>query len=306
MTFLLYIACGTAKRGGDFPFRRISAGEREQDPRDIMLNEPCINLCQPDDGKSCGACCGIYNYIDSSPEALRDRLRRRTEWFQGNLRGAEDLATFSQAIRATEDQARRFNEIYCCEYVGFLDHGDRRVGCLLHPAQNGGVDMRGVSCYGRELCDGHLCPSYHFLSRAEQATLVELLDDWYLYGLCLTDIDLVKDYFRLIADCLGETPAPETFRREPARAIARKFFAFKLDWPFRSPEINRFGRFFFDGSQYMIRPIDYAALGCERSRYDRIFLSLSSKFRNRGELQHAQWMIRENVEAVAAAGKGPY
>ena len=28
-----------------------------------MPNEPCINLCQPDSGKSCGACCGIYNYV---------------------------------------------------------------------------------------------------------------------------------------------------------------------------------------------------------------------------------------------------
>jgi hypothetical protein len=63
----------------------------------------------------------------------------------------------------------------------------------------------------------------------------------YLYGLCITDIDLVKDYFRLIAECLGEMPSPETFRRGSANAIARRFLAFKLDWPFRSSEINRFG-----------------------------------------------------------------
>jgi len=166
--------------------------------------------------------------------------------------------------------------------------------------------MRGVSFYGRELCDGHLCPSYHFLSRAEQAALVEILDDWYLYGLCVTDIDLVKDYFRHIAERLGETPASAMFRRGPVLAIARRFFAFKVDWPFRSPGINRFGRFYFDGSQHMIRPIDYAALGCERSRYDGIFLSLCSLFRNRREVQQAEGMIRENVEAVVAACQGPY
>ena len=166
--------------------------------------------------------------------------------------------------------------------------------------------MRDVSFYGRELCDGHLCPSYHFLSPVEQATLVDLLDDWYLYGLCITDIDLVKDYFRHIGENLGEAPAPERFRRETVRAIARRFFAFKLNWPFRSPEVNRFGRFYFDGSQHMIRPIDYDALGCERSRYDGIFLSLSSLFRNRRELVLAEAMIQENVEAVAAACDDPF
>ena len=281
-------------------------GSRKKHPWDAMPDESRINLCQPDAGKSCGACCGIYNYVDSSPETLCDRLRRRTERFRDDVRGADDLAAFSRTVRAAEDQARRFDEIYCCEYVGFLEQAERRVGCLLHPVQNGGADMRGISFYGRELCDGHLCPSYHFLGRAEQAMLVELLDDWYLYGLCITDIDLVKDYFRLTAECLGETLAPGMFRRQSARAIARRFFAFKLDWPFRSPEINRFGRFTFDGSQHMIRSIDYAALGCERSRYDGILLSLSSLFRNRRELQRAERMIRENVEAVAAACEGPY
>ncbi len=271
-----------------------------------MPNETFIHLCQPGDGKSCGACCGIYNYVDSSREAIAARLRRRTERFHHDVRAAEDLTTFSRTIREAEDQRRRFEVIYCCEYAGFLDREERRVGCLLHPTQNGGIDRREVSFYGRELCDGHLCPSHHFLSRTEQLTLIDLLDDWYLYGLCITDIDLVKDYFRHIGDRLGEAPAPERFRNRTVRAIARRFFAFKLTWPFRSRGDNRFGRFYFDGAQHMIRPIDYAALGCERSRYDGIFLSLSSVFGNRRELDQAEEMIRENIEALVAACDGPF
>ncbi|MHB8769401.1 MAG: hypothetical protein ACYC7J_00160 [Syntrophales bacterium] len=270
-----------------------------------MPNERSIHLCQPDAGMSCGACCGIYNYADSSPEALRGRLRRRTARFRGDVRGRDDLTAFARTIRLAEDQTRRFDVIYCCEYVGFLDPGERRVGCLLHPAQNGGVDLRGVSFYGRDLCDGHLCPSHQFLSPAEQTTLVEILDDWYLYGLCITDIDLVKGYFRHIGECIGGTPRPEMFREGPAREIARRFFAFKLDWPFRSPESNRWGRFSFDGSEHRIRPIDYAAIGGEPSRYDGIFLSLCSRFRDREQLRRAEGMIRENVEAAAAACEGP-
>jgi hypothetical protein len=266
-----------------------------------MSNEPFLHLCQPDECKSCGACCGIYNYVDSSREALTLRLRRRTERFRGTVRGPEDLAAFSRAVRAAEDQARRFEVIYCCEYAGFLDAKERRVGCLLHPARNGGSDMRDVSFYGRTLCDGHFCPSCHFLSRAEQRILMDLLEDWYLYGLCITDIDLVKGYFRHLADCLGEMPPPERFLGEAARAIARRFFAFKLTWPFRSPDANRFGRFYFDGAQYMILPIDYEALASERSRFDGIFLSLASVFRERRELLRAEAMLRENIEALAEA-----
>jgi hypothetical protein len=266
-----------------------------------MSNEPFLSLCQPDACKSCGACCGIYNYLDSSREALTLRLRQRTERFCRTVRGPEDLETFSRDVRAREDQARRFEVIYCCEYAGFLDVEERRVGCLLHPAQNGGSDMRAVSFYGRELCDGHFCPSYHFLNRTEQRILMELLDDWYLYGLCITDIDLVKGYFRHLADRLGEMPPPERFRGEAARTIARRFFAFKLTWPFRSTDANRFGRFYFDGAQHMIRHIDYEALGSERSRFDGIFLSLSSLFLERGELLRAEAMVRENIEALVEA-----
>ena len=106
------------------------------------------------------------------------------------------------------------------------------------PPKTAAIDRREVSFYGRELCDGHLCPSHHFLSRAEKLTLIDLLDDWYLYGLCVTDIDLVKEYFRHIGDRLGEAPAPEMFRNGTVRAIARRFFAFKLTWPFRSPAMQ--------------------------------------------------------------------
>ncbi len=269
-----------------------------------MLNKAFLHLCQPDGGKSCAACCGIYNYADSSRASLAARLHLRTERFRRDVRGAGDLHAFSRTIRAVEDQTSLFEVIYCCEYAGFLDAGERHAGCLLHPAQNGGIDLRGVSFYGRELCNGHVCPSDRFLSPAEKLALIYLLDDWYLYGLCLTDIDLVKGYFRHLADCLGEAPDPERFREENVRAIARRFFDFKINWRFRSPEVNRFGRFYFDGAQYMIRPIDYEAIGCKRSRFDGIFLSLSSSFRNREELREAEDLIGGTIARCAASYAG--
>ena len=54
----------------------------------------------------------------------------------------------------------------------------------------------------------------------------------------------------------------------------------------------------------MIRHIDYEALGCERSRYDGIFLSLTSVFRGREELCRAETMVQENIAALAEACRG--
>ena len=215
--------------------------------------------------------------------------------FYETVRGRDDLITFSEMIKEIEDQTKLYEVIYCCEYLGFLNEG-KRVGCLLHPLQNGGVDLRDASFYGRELCDGHFCPSYHYLSREEKLSLINIIDDWYLYGLCVTDIDLVKQYFRIISEGVGEMPSADKFREDPLRDIALRFFYFKISWPFRSPATNCFGKYFFDGSQYMIKYIDYESLGCEESRFNRIFLSLTSEFKDIGELRKAEEVIQRNID----------
>lgn len=260
-----------------------------------MKEEKFIHLCQPDDEKSCGACCGLYNYANSTRNGLIKRLERRTRLFRKMVGGANDLITFSEMIKEMEDQTKLYEVIYCCEYLGFLD-GGKRVGCLLHPLQNGGVDLRDASFYGRELCDGHFCPSYHYLSREEKLSLINIIDDWYLYGLCVTDIDLVKEYFRIISEGVGEMPSADKFKKSLLKDIALRFFSFKISWPFRSPAINRFGKYYFDGSQYMIKYIDYESLGCEKPRFNRIFLSLTSEFQDIGELRKAEEIIQENVD----------
>ena len=261
-----------------------------------MSHKHFPHLCQPGQGKSCGACCGLYNYADSSREALTGRLRRRTALMAAADKSPAGLEGFAQMIRSTEDMAKRYEVIYCCEYLGFLDPEERLVGCLLHPLQNGGADLRGVSFYGRELCDGHFCPSYHYLSREEKFSLLNLLDDWYLYGLIVTDIDLVKSYFQLISDGIGETPDPACFRSGSLREAARDFFALKLTWPYRAVGVNRLGKYYFDGSQYMIKHIDYEALGMERSRFDRIFMSLSSEFAAPEDVRAAEGIIARHLD----------
>ncbi|PKN52071.1 MAG: hypothetical protein CVU55_08425 [Deltaproteobacteria bacterium HGW-Deltaproteobacteria-13] len=260
-----------------------------------MSNSNLIVLCQPGEGKSCGACCGLYNYVDSSRSSLELRLRSRTKRFHQMVKNPDDVKLYAKETIASEDFARRYEVIYCCEYLGFLDKEEKKVGCLLHPMQNDGVDMRDVSFYGQELCAGHLCPSHYFIPHSQSQILIKIIDDWYLYGLVLTDIDLVTTYFRLIADRVGCELKPEIFGNEHLKNIALEYFNWKTTWPFRSLETNRLGKYYFDGSQYMISHIDYEKFGREISPLNAILLSLSSSFKNAAELEAAEGLIWSNI-----------
>ena len=123
------------------------------------MEDPIKVLCQPDAGKSCGACCGLYNYVDSSRESLVRRLSARTKRYREMVKSPDDLPRYAAATFAAEDFRKRYEGIYCCEYLGFLDAEEKKVGCLVHPLQNDGADMRTVSFYGRDVCAGHLCPA---------------------------------------------------------------------------------------------------------------------------------------------------
>jgi hypothetical protein len=264
-----------------------------------MSQNELIHLCQPDSRKSCGACCGLYNYSANSRDSLLERLRKRTALFRQTVKGRADLPRFSEMVRNSEDNSRIYEVIYCCEYLGFIE-GEGKVGCLLHPMQNDGVDLRDVSFYGRQLCDGHFCPSYHYISPAEKKALINIIDDWHLFGLCVTDIDLVKEYFRLISERIGEMPHPEVFLKPELKNSALRFFELKTSWPFRSRADNRFGKYYFEGTQYMIHFIDYEKLGCGRSRYNAIFLSLASEFAGAAEAAEAERLIEKHIEDFAA------
>jgi len=262
----------------------------------LKADNNLVILCQPDDSKSCGACCGLYNYVDSSRSSLKERLRARTQRFRKLVKKPGDIEYYTGETLNNEDFKMRYEVIYCCEYLGFLDGEERKVGCLLHPAQNSGIDLRTVSFYGQELCAGHICPSHHFISTSQAQVLIKIIDDWYLYGLCLTDIDLVKTYFRILADKIGGELKPEVFDNAALKSIARQYFDWKITWPFRSPETNRLGKYYFDGSQYMISYIDYARLGKEISKFNTTFLSLSSAFKNVQEIELAEKLVSSNIE----------
>jgi hypothetical protein len=252
-------------------------------------------LCQPDACKSCGACCGIYNYQDNSRAVLTERLRRRTAFFAA-LRDDPDL--YRHEVAAFEGP-KLYETIYNCEFLGFVEEGQNRVGCLLHPDINEGRDLRGISFYGEDLCREHLCPSHDKLTMAEQEVVISLLDDWYLYGLCITDIDLVKTYLSHIQNAVGEEFDPAQLDTRPTlKRLMHEFFSWKEHWPFRRREALRFGKYYFVEGEYHIARIDYEKLGLDPSPYDGILLSFASEFRDRSEFSAAEGMVRKNIEGV--------
>jgi hypothetical protein len=225
-------------------------------------------------------------------------LKRRTEAFLRLDRYTpEVLRDFSDWVRSTESREKLLETIYNCEFLGFLDSACRRVGCLLHPCRHGGRDLRSCSFYGAELCYGHLCLSFQKLTREEKWAVILSVDDWYLYGICITDIDLCKSFFTLAAERIGAEPSLSMISRPAVQKAFRDFLALKVSWPFRTEDEGRFGKYCLAEDEYREARIPYETLGRSGSRYDAIFLSLASDFRSPEELLQAERLIEEKLSA---------
>jgi len=251
-----------------------------------------LHLCQPDGVKSCAACCGIYNYAENRREDLSERFAYRTRLFARVRQGKLALDDYREAIRRREDGKRIYHTIYTCEFVGYINDEATTVGCMLHPLQNGGRDLRVASFYGRDICEGHFCPSYEKLTVHEARIVIDTIGDWYLYGAVITDIDFVKTFFRRAQDAMGEEILAERLHaNHKARECLRRYFELKTTWPFRDTTRPRFGKYYFVGEEYDIDRIDYAALGAEVPLWDSAFLSLSSFFRSAKEVDMANALL---------------
>ncbi len=254
------------------------------------------HLCQPDSGKSCGACCGLYNYRGSTRSSLEARLRRRTEAFCRLERYTpQALKKFSDWVRRTEPGEKLLETIYNCEFLGFLDSECLKVGCLLHPCRHDGRDLRDCSFYGAELCDGHLCMSCQKLTQEEKWAVILSLEDWYLYGICITDIDLVKSFFSLGAERIGAEPSLSVISSPPVRRAVKDFLSLKVSWPYRTGDEGRFGKYCLAEDEYREARIPYEDIGCGKSRYDKIFLSLASEFSSAEDLRAAERLIERKI-----------
>ena len=256
-----------------------------------------IHLCQPDASKSCAACCGIYNFVLNDRAHTLQRLNRNTEAIGRASDGdAVCIKAHTHRYRSADNgEAKRFESVFNCEYAGFLNGKRTLTGCLLHPQRHHGRDLRDHSFYGSQLCEGHFCLSYYYLTLTEQQLVVNTLDDWYLYGLVITDIDLVKGYVQAVANRLGEVPDPAKACHSPLKQKVRDFFQWKLSWPFQPSTPDRFGKYLFRGEHYEEIRIPYHEWHRKRSPYHSILAALGSEFSTPQELDQANALIESGV-----------
>jgi hypothetical protein len=188
-------------------------------------------LCQPDDRKGCAWCCGLYNVRDSGRGELACRLRRRTERFYFTSRTVEGVLRYAEETRDEERLALVDPDFYSCEFVGFLNRDETRVGCLLNPQSPGnrGVDWRGLSFHGGAACSGFFCRASRELTDGERRIIIGTVDDWYLYGFLLSDIDYIKSVFRFVEESLGRPLEPEWADQPDARGVLLEFFRWKFE-----------------------------------------------------------------------------
>ena len=121
-------------------------------------------LCTPDRDKTCFACCppirpAGYEHLQHE-NILKREFRENTLSFKKEDKRVVPITGFS------------------CWALGYLDKSYRRIGCLLHPFQNEGTDLRFRVDYG-EKCRRESCP--------ESVTFSRLKDDAKRFWLHLAD-----------------------------------------------------------------------------------------------------------------------
>lgn len=248
-----------------------------------------LHLCQPETQKSCGWCCGLYNVRDASKEALIPKLRARTEEFAKVERSVAAIQYFSEKITGEEQSQFLDEEFHSCEFVGFLDSDETRVGCMLHPLARGNksIDYRGLSFHGAMACQGFFCRSYRELSGAEKRVILGTIRDWHLYGLVISDADYVKSFFSLTEERLGRQLDLPRLLVPPASELVHEFFYWKVDWPFRNHDSNP------KPCSASIVSSAKQAIHSQRSPalMDLMFGCLGSKFKSRAEHRCAEQKV---------------
>lgn len=159
----------------------------------IHLDSVVSSNCNPKDNLSCGACCGVYDFLDDSKENIEMILRHRTDIFDEMVRnGKEDIwSRLEYASRHLLLDEQGFKSKYAqnglvprpCVFLGFVSQEPIQVGCLLHPSQNNGQDFRYYGSYPQCLCASYVC------NHPEVKDLSKSCNNWYEYGMLMSMLE---------------------------------------------------------------------------------------------------------------------
>ncbi len=262
-----------------------------------MIKQEDFYLCMPDEEKSCGACCGLYNFIDHSREFITGILERRkkifTEW-------SGDMYEYRLYMEDLEKNDILFPTIYTCPFLSFLDEEQKKVGCMIHPLHTG-EDLRDVAFYGSKVCSEHRCVSYFYYRPVEIQAVLSFTHDWYLYGMVLHDIDFVKSFFKLLEDGIAREIKSEDLRIPGVREGFESYFKLKESWPYRQKGEKILDKYEFHGKEYRIRKVNTWGILEEKDPYYKIIRALESKFESEEEVTEAIELLRNIVDGTIIA-----
>ena len=259
-----------------------------------MGNTHDIYLCQVSETVSCGACCGLYNLPNLSREKLDNQLSERTEAFASVPRTEDGIYKFQRRNEGPPLRSRPFPDFHHCPFLGLIGGKTSRVGCLLHPAVpgNNGVDYRSLSWYGELACRTYFCPATRKLPAVYQSILIQTIDNWYVYGLIVTEHALVTAFFKEVESRLGRYIAVSDFTQNIGAAAAfREFAELKSKWPYRRDDSPGPCNFFFENGLYPRPGVYRATPDIRLSSYEIILRELDSGFSSQKEIAAADQLL---------------
>lgn len=259
-----------------------------------MKNIDTIYLCQISEKVSCGACCGLYNLPHISRHNLEILLTKRTEEFAAVPRNEDEIFEFQRRNKGPHRLSRPFPQFHHCPFLGFIGDQKGGVGCLLHPDApgNNNIDYRSCSWYGELACQTYFCPATRKLPPVYQAILLQAIDNWYVYGLVITEYILVTAYFKEVESRLGRRIKVSDYNQNiTALDAVRDFAEIKSNWPYRREDSPGPCNFFFENGLYPRADVIRSDPDIRLSPYEEILRELDSGFSSEKELTAAEQIL---------------
>jgi hypothetical protein len=236
----------------------------------------------------------LYNLPNLAREDLELLLLKRSEDFISVPRTEDSIYEFKRKNKGPQRLSRPFPEFHHCPFLGLIGREKSRVGCLLHPDApgNNGADYRSLSWYGIQACRTYFCPATHKLPTIYQSILLQAIDDWYIYGLIVTEHALVTAYFKEMEFRLKRPIMVSDYTQNTGVVAAfREFAELKIKWPYRSANFPGPCNYFFENSLYPRPAVFRKTSEIPQSRYENIFRELDSGFFSEEDIAAAERVL---------------
>ena len=258
-----------------------------------------VYMCQVSEKISCGACCGLYSIENISRKNIDNILNKRSILFESVARNIDGLIEYESEISKLESQVNPYPDFHHCPFVGFMGDKVKTVGCLLHPLAKGnnGIDYRGISYYGGMACKNYFCLTCKKLTPRYKKIVRCVIDDWYLYGLIVTEWEMLNCLFFEIEHMINrELTAEEIGKSEFLKSGILAFLSLKIESKLSQ---NIQANYFFEDQKYKLPEINYPLYNLEVSKYDVILRCFRFKINSASELMKAETLVKTNIQLIS-------